>query len=121
MRWTLFRVKDSKWGGIFLHRFLGDDPYPDLHDHPMRSISLGVKGSYVETTVEGQRVWKAPWVRFLPADRLHRISLTHDVNGVPKPCWTIFIVLKFYRESGCLVDGKWQSHRLLKEKSKNHV
>lgn len=44
-RWTLAKVK--KWGwGVYLHHFVGDDWSLDLHDHPKRFISIGLKGQY---------------------------------------------------------------------------
>ena len=43
-RWTV-----AKWRGrgIYLHHFVGDDWSRDLHDHPKRFISIGLKGGYV--------------------------------------------------------------------------
>jgi hypothetical protein len=55
-RWTLFQPRArllKPWlrgFGIYLHKFVGDDWSYDLHDHPKRFISIGLKGSYVEET-----------------------------------------------------------------------
>jgi hypothetical protein len=110
-RWTLFQPRRPKafWRGfgIYLHKFVGDDWSRDLHDHPKRFISIGLKGRYVEYTptldsIEDDsdetvsRVYSAPWVRTFPADHIHRITLCDD----RAPCWTLVIVLWHVREWG---------------------
>lgn len=90
-RWTLFYFRGF---GAYVHRFVGDDWSRDFHDHPKRFISIGVHGQYVEETPNGERIFKAPWVRSFPAEHMHRLRL---VNG---ECWTIVIVLKAVRPWG---------------------
>lgn len=46
-RWELLR---TRWFQVYLHHFVGDDWSRDLHDHPKRFISIGLKGGYTETT-----------------------------------------------------------------------
>jgi hypothetical protein len=46
-RWTLLKAGSY---GMYLHKFVGDDWSRDLHDHPKRFISVGLKGAYVEET-----------------------------------------------------------------------
>ena len=103
-RWTLL-----KWGdyGVYLHHFVGDDWSLDLHDHPKRFISIGLKGAYEEETpcqsehcetpmVHTRRsVWRAPWVRSFAAIHRHRLSM---IGG--GDCLTLVIVLKAVREWG---------------------
>jgi hypothetical protein len=45
-RWTIL---STRWGKVYLHKFVGDDWSLDLHDHPKRFISIGLRGSYLET------------------------------------------------------------------------
>lgn len=114
-RWTLFQPRRPRrlWRGfgIYLHKFVGDDWSRDLHDHPKRFISIGLRGRYVETTFRGDarqcpcdlehehhvtREYRAPWFRTFPADHVHRLSgPTPD-----RPCWTLVIVLWHVREWG---------------------
>ena len=47
VRWTL--IKHKSWS-LYLHQFLGDDWALDLHDHPKRFVSVGLKGKYIEET-----------------------------------------------------------------------
>jgi hypothetical protein len=130
VRWTLFQPRwlRSFWRGfgIYVHKFVGDDWSLDLHDHPKRFISIGLKGSYREwtatpittqniySTADGReiahgdekplgfgearigRVYRAPWIRTFPAHHIHRIELLAD----RRPCWTLVIVLAHVREWG---------------------
>lgn len=128
VRWTLLKL----WGkrGVYLHHFVGDDWSRDLHDHPKRFISIGLKGGYLEETAplghfflqsvvepwanrcvdcgkpdvahRALREYRAPWFRTFPAAHIHRIGL---ING--RPCWTLVIVLKTVRPWGFWHRGVW--------------
>lgn len=104
-RWTLLRL--GKWFAVYLHKFVGDDWSTDLHDHPKRFISIGLRGRYVEITECKRRPgilqyhdWRAPWFRSLAATHKHRLRM---VPG--ETCWTICIVLRPVREWGFWADG----------------
>lgn len=107
-RWTLL-----KWGkrGIYLHHFVGDDWSLDLHDHPKRFVSIGLRGQYREQTPAGFRIYRAPWLRTFPADHVHRLSM---ING--GECWTLVIVLKSVRQWGFWHLGKFIPWREYVEK-----
>lgn len=47
---TRWRVIQTPWFGIYVHRFDGPDPRPTLHDHPWNFRSLVLLGGYVEAT-----------------------------------------------------------------------
>ena len=104
-RWTLLK---TRWGSLYLHHFIGDDWSLDLHDHPKRFISVGLWGKYRETTVASvpgwpiSKVYRAPWVRTLPATHIHRLSM---IDG--GTCWTLVAALKPVREWGFWHDGKF--------------
>lgn len=98
-RWTLFRL--GKWMSVYLHHFVNDDWSRDLHDHPKRFISIGLRGKYIEETPNGERLYSAPWVRSFPANHVHRIRLCGS------DCWTIAIVLKASREWGFITSSGW--------------
>lgn len=91
-RWQLWRHGDY---ALYLHHFVGDDWSKDLHDHPKRFISLGLKGDYVEWTRFGNHWYRAPWLRTFPARHAHRITVRpgHDA-------WTLVLVLRREREWG---------------------
>lgn len=112
-RWTLLRAFGC---GVYLHHFVGDDWSLDLHDHPKRFISVGLRGQYRETTpfmaTDGvrcpsglhanSRIYRAPWIRTFPAEHIHRISM---VDG--GQCWTLVIVLRAVRQWGFWHAGKF--------------
>lgn len=118
-RWTLFQPRWGRGFGIYVHKFIGDDWSLDLHDHPKRFISIGLKGSYIEETPDrppyinrlGERIgsrlelrtYRAPWLRTFPASHVHRIS-----GPTPAaPCWTLVIVLTHTREWGFWHGTSW--------------
>jgi hypothetical protein len=106
-RWTLFQPKWPRWlwrgFGIYLHHFVGDDWSRDLHDHPKRFISIGLKGAYIEET-PGHRIhfYVAPWIRTFPATHIHWLTLPKGTD-----CWTLVIVLRHVRDWGFWHDGEW--------------
>lgn len=89
-RWVLF---SCRWFKVYLHHFVGNDWSRDMHDHPKRFISIGLRGSYVERTPDGSRQYRAPWFRTFPATHIHRIVEVHK-------CWTLVIVGKEVRGWG---------------------
>lgn len=133
-RWTLFQPRRPRWFwrgfGVYLHNFVGDDWSRDLHDHPKRFISIGLKGRYVETTPVSadsmdvgelltgfsHRVYAAPWLRTFPATHIHRLSL---IDG--QPCWTLVIVLRSVREWGFWHQGQWIHWKEYVRGSASHI
>lgn len=80
-RWIIL---STRWLGVYLHHFVGDDWSRDMHDHPKRFVSIGLRGGYVEDMPRGSREYRAPWVRSFPATHTHRLRL-----GRFKDCWTL--------------------------------
>jgi len=113
-RWVLLRL----WGrGVYLHHFVGDDWSRDLHDHPKRFISIGLRGWYEEYTPcscgrmdctdFSVKRWTAPWFRSFPAEHIHRITTPS------RSCWTLVIVGKSSRPWGFWHRGQfigWRSY-----------
>lgn len=97
-RWTLLK---TPWGKLYLHHFVGDDWARDLHDHPKKFTSIGLKGSYIEETPDGKHFWAAPWYRTFPAEHRHRIYLDDE------ECWTLVFVGEAEREWGFWVDEEF--------------
>lgn len=98
-RWRLLRLLGC---AVYLHHFVGDDWSRDFHDHPRRFISIGLWGRYVEETPEGERVFRAPWIRSFSAEHRHRLHLIDS-----KPCWTLVIVLRLSRPWGFWPSGRF--------------
>lgn len=104
-RWTLLRL--GKFCALYLHHFVGDDWARDRHDHPKRFISVGLRGGYVEETPEGERVYRAPWVRTFPAEHVHRLRMLAPGSE----CWTLVIVARAVRPWGFWKDGRFVGWR----------
>ena len=93
---------------VYLHHFVADDWSLDLHDHPKRFISIGLKGGYTELTPfqpadsewaalgPVRTTFRAPWIRSFPAEHIHRL----EMFGPNHDCWTLVIVLRGTREWG---------------------
>jgi hypothetical protein len=104
-RWTLFQptVAWLKGLGVYLHHFVGDDWSFDLHDHPKRFVSIGLRGQYLEETPGAcSHIYRAPWIRTFPAEHRHRISM---IEG--RDCWTLVIVFPASRPWGFWHLGQW--------------
>jgi len=93
LRWWL--IPRNKWFNIYLHKFCGDDDDRALHDHPWSSLSILLRGSYIEHTDgpesapgsgDRQRVYKRGSVIYRRPDYRHRIVLIEN-----QPAWTLFI------------------------------
>lgn len=97
-RWTLLR---ARWGKVYLHKFVGDDWSLDLHDHPKRFWSIGLWGSYLETTSAVERRFRAPWIRTFPASHRHRLTTPWG------HCWTLIIVGLSERDWGFWHGGRF--------------
>jgi hypothetical protein len=124
---TRWRLIQTPWFGIYLHRFDGPDPRPTLHDHPWSFRSLVLKGGYIEATEYGL-------LRSLPANvswtRIPRESLVahgawttlergawnvkdaadaHTIVSLLRvPTWTLMLVGPRVREWGYRdPDGRW--------------
>jgi hypothetical protein len=98
-RWTLLRL--GKLCALYLHHFVGEDWALDLHDHPKRFISIGLRGGYIEQSPAGERIYRAPWVRTFPAEHKHRLRML----APGAECWTLVIVLRPVRGWGFWKDG----------------
>lgn len=101
-RWILWR---TRWFKVYVHHFVADDWSLDLHDHPKRFISVGLKGRYVEITPDPKggtrtRTFTAPWIRSFPGEHIHRLRMVRGWLGELEECWTLVIVLRGTREWG---------------------
>ena len=92
-RW--FLIPRNRFLNVYLHRFMRSDDDRALHDHPWQSVSLLLKGAYLEVLDRGEHAWAAPAIIFRAAEHRHRLVL---VEG--QPVWTIFITGRKLRDWG---------------------
>ena len=102
-RWTLLVLPDGR--ALYLHHFIGSDWSRDLHDHPKRFFSIGLRGGYVEERLEGmallRRRYAAPWVRWFEPNHIHRLRVP------PRGCWTLVYAGRTERDWGFWQSGRW--------------
>lgn len=106
---TRWRIIQTPWCALYLHRFDGPDARPTLHDHPWRFRSLILWGGYLEATryehgrLAGLRtVGRWNWNR-------KRATDTHVILRLVRvPTWTLMFVGRRERTWGYLdPDGTW--------------
>jgi len=107
-RWTLLA---TPWLMVYLHHFIGDDLSRDLHDHPTRFVTIGLRGRYVETSLDPMRrpqvrIHRAPWIRMFAASHAHRVTLFRD-----ETCWALLIVFRTVRDWGFWPNEQWTPWR----------
>lgn len=89
---TRWRVIQTPWGGLYVHRFTGPDPRPTLHDHPWNFRSIVLRGGYVERRLDPitMEVDEDHVVR-----RTNRVKATHChsiMRLLRVPTWTVMLV-----------------------------
>lgn len=115
LRWHMFK-KD--WLSGYLHKFKRSDDARALHDHPASSMSLIIKGGYIEwlevKDKEGKVLYHTYKVRkpfrpiFRKATTMHRIQLYCDpVNGREQEVWTLFFFFRRWRNWGFRCGQRW--------------
>lgn len=118
LRWWV--IPRNRFFNIYLHKFLRDDDDRALHDHPWLSLSIILRGGYIEHTVHAVHRRRVGSLVFRRASHAHRIELLPDTSRpvVPPgdapayferlPAWTVFITGPKVREWGFhCPKGRW--------------
>lgn len=62
-----FYLAQGWWGSLFLHKIVGSDNGPEIHNHPWNlSCSLILAGAYVEERLVGSVMKRSPLDNLLP-------------------------------------------------------
>lgn len=99
---TRWRLIQTPWFGIYIHRFDGPDPRETLHDHPWPFLSIVLFGGYIERRLDPMTMYvdEARLVR-----RVNRMRLggAHSIMRLLRqPTWTLMIVGRRVRTWGYL-------------------
>ena len=122
-RWYI--IPRNRFFNIYLHKFVGDDEVRALHDHPWRSLSILLKGKYIEHRQGHEpKVFRRGSVIYRGAEYAHRIELFNDdinwrdavakrkgkivIFYKPLPVWTIFITGRKIRDWGFHCPKGWR-------------
>lgn len=105
LRWYVLPRND--WFNVYIHRFLRDDDDRAMHDHPWASVSLLLRGRYVEETAAGRKEYRAGSLVWRSAEYTHRVELPGG-----RPCWTLFVTGRRVREWGFHCPQGWVHWRV---------
>lgn len=116
LRWWV--IPRNRVFNIYLHKFLRDDDDRALHDHPWVSLSIILRGGYLEHLPGGIVKRRYPgMVVFRRAKHAHRIELYREGKtscwlrgdyGDSRPAWTLFITGPKIREWGFHCPQGWR-------------
>lgn len=110
---TRWRLLQTPWFGVYLHRIHEHDTDPWLHDHPWSFVSVVLRGGYDEKlarggvnsrSTAGRRRWLS--IARRRATDLHRITRLHR-----KPTWTLIIAGRRVRRWGFRTNRGWVDYR----------
>ena len=107
---TRWRILETPWFGLFLHRMDGPDSRPTLHDHPWSFVSFILRGAYHEMRLDKR-------TRRVRARAIRRVNVmrrddAHYIAWLERsPTWTFVLVGKRRRQWGYwekdLIPGSW--------------
>lgn len=95
---TRWRLVQTPWIALYLHRFDGPDSRPILHDHPWPFLSIVLRGGYTEHRMGGDQVVRTRLVTrasYMPVWAAHFIERLHR-----EPTWTLVVVGRRQRRWG---------------------
>lgn len=103
---TRWRILQTPWFGIYIHKIYLHDSDVHLHDHPWPFVSLVLRGGYCEQ--RQTKVIRRGWMSlgFRRSTDLHRI-----VDLLRRPTWTLLLVGRKRRRWGFQTDSGWIDYR----------
>jgi hypothetical protein len=113
-RWWV--IPRNRWFNIYLHNILADDDDRAEHCHPWWSISVILRGGYIETINGVPHVRHPGTIRWRRATEHHRLALFRnhwrgDILQPIVPAWTLFITGPRVREWGFHCPNGWRHWR----------
>lgn len=105
LRWHV--IPRNRYFNIYLHKFCRSDDDRALHDHPWNSVSILLKGSYIEHFKNKAILRKAGRIFGRKAATAHRIEMVGK-----GPVWTLFITGHKFREWGFHCPKGWRSWKV---------
>lgn len=87
VRW---RVIQTPWFGLYVHRFEGPDPRRTLHNHPWTFLSIILSGKYIERRLDPLTMKVRP--RIVRRFNLMRRSDYHAITHVEPHTWSLLFV-----------------------------
>lgn len=100
--WRWYIIPRNRFLNIYLHRFGRSDDDRALHDHPWFSVSVLLKGEFLEHSFKSKR--HIP--QFIPVFRTAKFA--HRLELVRGPAWTLFITGPRIRSWGFYCPKGWR-------------
>lgn len=101
---TRYYILDTKWLGIYVHRFHQSDEDRANHDHPWDFVTFLFHRGYWESvgkSATAMPVYRPRWsVLYRKAEFTHRV-ITFE------PVWTLVVRFRERRAWGFWPEGKW--------------
>lgn len=99
---TRYRIIQTPWFGIFVHRMDGPDSRATLHDHPWTFTSFVLRGGYIERRwdplkMEVNEEHRVRWFNRMPLRAAHSIRTL-----LRYPTWTLVLTGRRVRTWGFL-------------------
>lgn len=112
-----FRILQTPWFALFLHRISASDEDKHAHDHPWDFISFLLKGAYEETWFKSPH-WSLPMHRTVKAGQLvkHDHSDAHKLTLVTPVVWSLVLTRGHDNPWGYQTDDGWVSHDIYRFK-----
>lgn len=98
LRWHV--IPRNRLFNIYLHKIMRSDDDRALHDHPWKSLSIILRGGYIERHVGGFRLYGRGDVIWRGERFRHRLELVGGEDGITRPCWTLFFTGRRLRTWG---------------------
>jgi hypothetical protein len=99
---TRWRVIQTPWAALYVHRMTGPDPRATLHDHPWSFLSIIVRGGYIERRLDPMTMTVDHWHVVRWWNRVRALD-AHSIRSLLRnPTWTLLFVGRRRRTWGYL-------------------
>jgi hypothetical protein len=89
---TRWKLIETPYFGVYLHRFDAPDSRPTLHDHPWPFISLVLRGGYVERRID-QKTMEIDEHHVVRRLNVMPLGGSHAIMKLLRPrVWTLMLV-----------------------------
>jgi hypothetical protein len=89
---TRWRIVQTPWAAVYLHRLTAPDSRPTLHDHPWKFLALVLRGGYVERRLNPTTMTVNESHRIRRVNRMRTCDAHAIVTLTRNPTWTLLLV-----------------------------
>jgi hypothetical protein len=116
-RWRLIQ---TPWFALYLHKICQSDKDLDMHDHPWNFQSLIVKGAYREACKLAPKFDYIHLNSYYPGDVVkHQAEDAHKITLLTKEVWTLVFTSGRTRVWGYQTPQGWVDHKEYRRRKNN--